>query len=235
MNAAVREDIFLPFLKRLSLLQAQDDDLVRFIVAGSSLVKLSRGETLCEKGVTPEGVYCLLSGKVKLAVLSFQGNERVVEIIEPGGTFGEPQLFHDEPSPVHAEALANSELVFLHKARVREAARRFPGFALSLLESMAARVHRMVEDVETCCLQNAAMRVSNFLVNHAVFDQGTLDGASVELPACKSVVASTLNLTPETFSRELHRLAGEGLVSVDRRTIHIHNLPGLKSAIAECH
>jgi CRP-like cAMP-binding protein len=50
----------------------------------------------------------------------------------------------------------------------------------------------------------------------------------VTLPACKAVVASSLHLSAETFSRELHRLAAEGLVTIDRRTIHLHDISALE-------
>jgi CRP-like cAMP-binding protein len=232
MNAAVREDVFLPCLEGLSLFENVGDELKRFIISGSTLVSHSRGEILCEKGGMPDGIHCLLSGKLKLALLSQQGNERVVEIIEPGGMYGEALVFHEQASLVYVQALANSKLVVLRKAYVREAVRRFPDFALAMLECMAARMHRLVQDVEVCCLQSAVMRVAGFLVEHATKCGSRLDARDVELPACKAVVASSLNLTPETFSRELHRLAGQGLISVERRNIRIHDIAGLRSLMA---
>jgi CRP-like cAMP-binding protein len=50
----------------------------------------------------------------------------------------------------------------------------------------------------------------------------------VVLPASKALVASTLNLTAETFSRELHELARRDLVQVDRRTLRIPSLRRLR-------
>ncbi len=51
--------------------------------------------------------------------------------------------------------------------------------------------------------------------------------AEVRLPAGKAIIASSLNLTPETFSRELHQLAGRGLIDVKKKTIRVHNLAAL--------
>ena len=36
-----------------------------------------------------------------------------------------------------------------------------------------------------------------------------------------------LNMSAETFSRELHRLQGQGLIEIDRRTIYLRDKPAL--------
>lgn len=170
---------------------------------------------------------------MKLAVLSLQGNERVVEIIVPGNTFGEALMFLDQPCPLYAEILANSELIFIKKQRILQAVRQFPDLALALLGSMSARLHKLVQDVEVCCLQSAGKRLAGYLVDQARNCNGSASSVQITLPASKAVVASTLNLTPETFSRELHHLAAEGLISVERSIIRIHDLTGLKSSLTK--
>jgi len=49
----------------------------------------------------------------------------------------------------------------------------------------------------------------------------------IQLPAPKSVIASTLNISAETFSRELHRLQDDGLIEINRRTIYVRDQKGL--------
>jgi CRP-like cAMP-binding protein len=67
------------------------------------------------------------------------------------------------------------------------------------------------------------------LVKESEGGDRTGDRAQVVLPVSKAVVASSLNLTPETFSRELHELARQGLIQVDRRTVHIPSLNQLRA------
>jgi CRP-like cAMP-binding protein len=43
----------------------------------------------------------------------------------------------------------------------------------------------------------------------------------------KATLASRLSLTPEYFSRVLHELEAAGLISVDKRDIHILDRRGL--------
>lgn len=45
--------------------------------------------------------------------------------------------------------------------------------------------------------------------------------AQIQLPASKHLIASRLNLTPESFSRILHLLTEAGLIRVEKKTILI--------------
>ena len=231
MNAAAREDIFLPCLRSLALFDGQEDELVRFLTAKSELVEAGKGDVICEKGNQPFGLFCVLLGSVKLAVISHHGNERVMEIAGPGDMFGEASMFLEQPFPAYAEALVKTQLVLFRRGVIMDAIRTYPEFAFRLLSGMSNRVLRLVRDVEICCLQPASDRVLSFLLDNATGCRGSRQRADVVLPAGKAVIASNLNLTPETFSRELHQLADRGLISVDRRTIRIHDLPALRGLL----
>lgn len=227
MNAAVREEILMPCMRSLALFKGQSDDLMRFLIAKSELIQVGKGGLICKKGSHPYGLYCVLEGKVKISVISHQGNERVLEIVQGGGMFGEASMIREEPCALYAQALDKSEVVFFRRGTVVEAVRRFPEFALGLLDGMSGRVLRLVRDVEVCCLQPAADRVVSFILDHARPNSDGGASAEVRLPAGKAIIASSLNLTPETFSRELHQLAGRGLIDVKKKTIRVHDLAAL--------
>ena len=229
MNAAVREESSMPCLKSLALFKGQSDDLVRYLSAKSELIHVCKGDLICKKGTHPYGLYCVLGGKVKISVISHQGNERVLEIVQGGGMFGEASMIREEPCALYAQALDKSQVVFFRRGMVLEAVQRFPEFALGLLDCMSDRMLRLVRDVEICCLQPAADRVVSFILDHALPDTDGGDTAEVRLPVGKAIIASSLNLTPETFSRELHQLAGRGLIDVEKKTIRVHDLAAMRS------
>ncbi len=62
------------------------------------------------------------------------------------------------------------------------------------------------------------------------YESGANLCAEVVLPAGKAVVASRLNLTPETFSRELRNLSRDGVISVERCTVLVHDTANLRAA-----
>ncbi|UMZ15257.1 winged helix-turn-helix domain-containing protein [Pseudomonas sp. MPFS] len=66
-------------------------------------------------------------------------------------------------------------------------------------------------------------RPGNVLILNVIFQDTEFDPGDgrVELQVSKRLVASKLGIQPETFSRTLHRLVDEGLISMQRRSIQI--------------
>jgi CRP/FNR family cyclic AMP-dependent transcriptional regulator len=57
--------------------------------AGKTILKLEKNQHVFEQGDVADTVFYIQKGKVKLTVLSEQGKEAVVGILEPGQFFGE--------------------------------------------------------------------------------------------------------------------------------------------------
>jgi CRP-like cAMP-binding protein len=230
MNHADREKTCLPLLEAAPTFAPIPNEALRWIAGGCYTRTARRGQVLCKKGEPLTGFFLLLGGRVKLSILSVDGAERVLDVVLPGSTFGEAAAFLDQPCPLHAEALMDSRLVFVDRSRVREAIARWPAVAHLMLGIVATRAQRLISDLEACCLHSAAQRVAGLLLRDAVSDPLQPDSARVSLPAAKTVIASSLNLSAETFSRELHALAHQGLIEVMRREIRIPSLLRLRGA-----
>jgi CRP-like cAMP-binding protein len=102
--------------------------------------------------------------------------------------------------------------------------------SFTLLQLLAKRNHRLIQDMEACCLHFGVERLTAYLLRHVELDNDAPDIGSVTPPAAKTVVASSLNLSAETFSRELHALAHQGFIEVTRREIRIPSLHRLRGA-----
>lgn len=229
MNDADRSSTYLPYLEEIPALAGLGEESLRHIAGGSLLRGLSRGQVLCEKGSHPAGFFCVLSGRIKLSAVTADGGERVLDLALPGRTFGQPAAVLDQPFPLLAQALSESQVLQVGRERIREAMGRWPAVAIAMLETVAQDCMRLIHDLEACCLLSAAERLVDFLLKEAERAPPHGDRAQVVLPVSKAVVASSLNLTPETFSRELHELARQGLIQVERRTVHIPSLSRLRA------
>lgn len=182
---------------------------------------LTKGELLFQRGDDAHGFYYVVSGQLKLAFSSAQGNEKVVEIIGPQQSFGEAVMFMDRPYPVFAEALTDMTLLHIGQSVVSELVDHEPGFARKLLAGMAIRLHNMVRDVETYSLRSSTQRVIGYLLQQVEIDDDK--PSQISLPTSKQVIASRLNLTPETLSRIFHDLTEAGLISVHGKRIELHD------------
>ncbi|MBN8441514.1 MAG: Crp/Fnr family transcriptional regulator [Thauera sp.] len=206
-------------LRRIPLFSELSDEDLERVLRYAREKRLARGEMLFQRGDLPHGFYFLVSGQVKLAFSSSQGTEKVVEILGPMQSFGEAVMFMNRPYPVFAEALSESVLLHVGQAVVTELIEKDSKFALKLLAGMSARMHGLVSDVETYSLRSSVQRVIGYLLQQADSDKP----CEFALPTSKQVIASRLNLTPETLSRIFHELAENGLITVHGKYISLHD------------
>ncbi len=182
----------------------------------------TKGEMVFMVGHACDAFHIVVSGQVKLFVVSPSGHEKVIELISPGQSFAEALVFLNRPYILSAQALVETTLVNVSKQGVYSAIAQDPQFAMHMLAGISRRLHGLIQDVEGYALQNGLQRLIGYLLrdvdaNHLP-DQTTL---TVALPANKSTIASRLSLTPEYFSRVLHDLEDKKLIAIDRREIRI--------------
>jgi len=215
-------------LSRLPLFLELSPEQLGHIAAGTREKRLAKGEMLFQKGDPPRGLFLVVFGQVKLAFPSSQGNEKVVSIIGPRQSFGEAVMFMDRPYPVFAESLTDALLLHISKATVFELLERDTTFARSMLAGLSLRLHTLVHDVESYSLRSSTQRVIGYLLQHCEMEDNRAGEKIVALPTSKQVIASRLNLTPETLSRVFHELAEAKLITVQGKRITIHDVQRLR-------
>ncbi len=207
-------------------------DLVR-IAAASQVREFGRGNILFHKGDPCTGFYLVLSGQIKLAFISAEGNQKVVDILRAGQSFGEAVMFMGKPYMVMAEAIGESRVLHIAKEAVFGELTRDPEFCFKLIAGLSQRLHHLISDVEAYSLQSGRERIIGYLLREEERDNDpTLSGpVTIRLPTHKGTIASRLNLTQEHFSRILHDLIAEGLVAVEGRLIHIPDIGRLRGSL----
>lgn len=214
-------------LVRLPLFQALTSEQITQVALNTRSKRLPKGEMLFQKGDIAHGFYVIVFGQVKLAFPSSNGNEKVVEIIGPKQSFGEAAMFAQRPYPVFAQALADTLLLHIARDVIFELLETDISFARHMLAGLAMRMHSLIQDVESYSLRSSAQRVIGYLLQHCPNEscKGSID---ITLPTSKQIIASRLNLTPETLSRILHDLAEAKLIKMQGKHISIGNLQRLR-------
>jgi CRP-like cAMP-binding protein len=225
-NSKIKTQAFLSSLPLFKELAAAEIDR---IAAGTTELHVPRGEILFNKGDPCVGFHLVIYGQIKLAFISPLGNEKVVEIVGPGFSFGEALMFMEKPYVVMAQALADSMLLHVSKEAVFDELERNPKLARKMLAGLSRRLHGLISDVEAYSLHTGTQRVIGYLLRQDESQAATSASYVVTLPTSKAVVASRLNLTPEHFSRILHDLTEAGLISVEGRSVTILDAAKLKA------
>lgn len=210
------------YLAMLPLFDALSPDELCEVAAGSTLRRLARGEVVFRAGDPCNEFFVIVTGQVKLFMLAPSGQEKVVEVMGAGQSFGEAIMFTDRPYFLNSQALADSLLLSVSKQAVIAEIVRDHRFALRMLGGMSRKMHGLVRDVETYALHSGRQRVIRYLLrDQALDDAETAASHTVSLPASKATISSRLSLTPEYFSRVLHELEAQGLIEIDGREIRI--------------
>ncbi len=195
----------------------------------SLYTQIKRGQRIIERADVPEGFYGIIEGQVKLYLLSCNGHERIIRIVGQGECFGADIMFDESPSPLYAEAMNGCKLAFFPRLAIMQTMLSRPSVSIHMIRAMSRQIQELTQDLENCCTRTAQQRIAHYLIKSTGDD---LSQAEITLPVSKSVVASTLNLSPETLSRELHELQHKELINISRKIIYLCDIPALR-AIAE--
>ncbi|MDR0457907.1 MAG: Crp/Fnr family transcriptional regulator [Burkholderiaceae bacterium] len=213
---------YLPLLPLFH--EVQPAELAR-LAQGARLRHLARGKDIFHVGDLCTEFHVVVSGQLKLFALSPQGQEKIIEIVGPGGSCAEALMFLQRPYIVNAQALVETALLSISRQAVIHEIECNREFCMRMLAGLSRRLHGLISDVQAYALQSGVQRVIGYLLRglpETEPDGGAPGKAiSVTLPVSKAAIASRLSMTPEYFSRVLHELESQGLIAVDRREITI--------------
>ena len=214
-------------LSKLPLFQELSAAQLRRLASGTHEKRLVKDEMLFKKGDESTGFYIVLYGQVKLAFASAQGAEKVVDIIGPRQSFGEAVMFLNRPFPVFAQTIGDALLLHISKVIVFDMLRDDVAFARTMLAGLSLRLHSLIRDVESYSLRSGTQRVLGYILQHCP-TRSDDNRVTITLETSKVILASLLNLTPETLSRIFAELGQSGLLTISGRNITIHDLQRLR-------
>lgn len=193
--------------------------------------KFARGDEIFHAGQACEGMHLVLDGQVKLFAKAPNGHEKVIEVVGAGGCVSEALMFSDVAHSVNASVLSDADILVVPKAVLLQEIEHDPALAMRMLTGLSRRLNGLMREIEAVTLHSGVQRVVDYLLRSPAAAQGhrASQHLTVSLPASKGTIASLLSVTPEHFSRILHDLQARGLISVDRRHIHILDAKGLAS------
>lgn len=193
------------------------------------MINLSDGEHLFEQGQHADRFYQVVSGQIKLFLISMEGSERVIEVMQEAQTFAEAVIFMEERCyPVNAESIGNTELLAFDSDTFLNILSESRDTCFHLLADMSKRLHQRLNEIDYLTLQNATFRLIHYLLQHIPANHENDDVVEVKLTTSKSIVASRLSIQPETFSRILKKLCKRELISVKGKVITLLDVEALR-------
>ena len=134
-----------------------------------AVVNFEKDEEVFSQGGPCDSIFYVLSGQIKLSVISEQGKEAVIAILDAGSFFGEQCLAGQSIRIATARAFAKSSLVRVekkHMMKVLSEKREFSDFFLSHLLTRTARYE---EDLIDQLFNSSEKRLARLLLLLANF------------------------------------------------------------------
>lgn len=215
----------------LPMFRKVDPKTVASIAEHASILNVPKNAFVFHRGDQCAGFFSVVSGKIKIIFLSPEGREHIARILGPGDAFAEAVMFLDKPCPANTQAIVDSKVLFIPKQVIHESIENNPKFARQLLAGISQRLHELVMELESLTVHSAKQRVVGYLVHLEESASGNQATEWIEFPVKKTLIARSLNLTPETLSRTLHELCKEGLIEMRGRSVHVNDMEKLRQLL----
>lgn len=200
-------------------------------------LRVPRGELVSLQHGRGRGIHVLSEGHVKILRFSAEGRVILLDLVEPGGIFGEPALglgrVLREGAPCYAEAIDNAVLHTIPVLTFERVLRQRPQLALGIASLLGERCSKLERRLEARVFERVPMRLGNQLLELAErygvpHDAGTL----LSIALNQQDLANLIGASREIVSLTLSELKRRGLVTSEGRRLVVRedNLRGVLAA-----
>lgn len=211
------------FLTRNFLFAASGSGLIAQLAHHSRWKSVRKGGAIYYPGDLAKELYIVATGLVKRVALSATGTERVIDLLHGGQCVGDVELFGEQCYNSIAMAVDDSLLVCLDGEEVRTAMGKCPQLCNRIVSLMAEKRFQLEGELMANALKSGMQRTLDYLRQQKRECVPYTEDIEIQLVASKQLIASRLGLTPETFSRTLRELSDLGVITVNGRSIRLHN------------
>src|SRR5215472_218564 len=187
---------------------------------------LKRGATLFAKDDPGTSLYGVISGTVKISVSSPEGRNAILNLIGPGGTFGEMSVLDGQPRSADATANTNCEIFVIDRRDFLPFVRSQPTLAMKFIELLCERVRRTSEQVEQVILQDLPGRLASALLG--LTEKGKLDPESRTIVITQQEISEMVGMTRESINKQLRAWAVRNWVRLEHGAIVVLDASALR-------
>jgi CRP/FNR family transcriptional regulator, cyclic AMP receptor protein len=178
---------------------------------GKMTLQCKKQQTLFVQGDTANAVFYIVTGLVKLTVVSPQGKEAVVAILENGDFIGEACLVGQEVYMTTATCLNPSTIVRISKPTMKRMLLNEPALSELVMSHLVTRNARIQEDLVDHLLNTAEKRLARMLLLLAHFEEESTPGRVIP-NITQETLAEMVGTTRSRVSFFLNRFKRLGFI-----------------------
>jgi CRP/FNR family cyclic AMP-dependent transcriptional regulator len=186
---------------------------------GRSILKFKKNDIIFSQGDTAESIFYVQKGTVKLSVVSSQGKEAVIAIMEPGQFFGEGCLNGDTLRVATSTSPGDTIVASITKPAMRIALRNGQ-FAEIFLKYVLNRNSRVERDLIDQLFNSSERRLARLLLLLAHFGK---EGSPqpIDVKMSQETLAEMIGTTRSRVSFFMNKFRKLGFISYNGK-IHVH-------------
>jgi len=205
-----------------ALLRSAPQEELSVLAAASRLRNFRRGQVVFSRDDPGDTLLVVVSGRVKVVLLSADGGELTLTVIAAGGLFGELSVADNGPRSTHAETLEESQLLFIPRDRVQDLCARVPSVAQALTASIAATLRRLTGEAGDLVFLDLPRRVAKVLLNQPRSDDGV-----IRLRTSQEELARQVGGTRQSVNAALRGFERRGWLELRDRTVVVRQAAAL--------
>jgi CRP/FNR family cyclic AMP-dependent transcriptional regulator len=188
---------------------------------GKKILKLQKNQHVFEQGGVADMVFYIQKGRVKLTVLSEQGKEAVVGILEPGQFFGEGCLNGHPLRIATTTAMDECVITSITKEAMIAALHDEPTFSELFMTYLLTRNSRVEEDLIDQLFNSSEKRLARLLLLLAHFGKEGIP-QPILADINQETLAEMIGTTRSRVSYFMNKFRKLGLISYNGK-IEVHN------------
>jgi len=208
-------------------------ELGELLKNSSRKVRLSKGAFLFQEGQEAKEMYILLAGKVQISKMNAEGKELTLRLCTHNDIVGELTLFTVDPRYLfNAKIVESGEAAAINLEDLERVLFNNSKLAYEYMKWMNDHIRKTITKFRDLVLNGKKGALYSTLIR-LCNSYGVLrpEGIYIDVSLTNQELANYCGTARESVSRMLGELRDEGVISVERKKIIVHNLSFLKTEI----
>jgi len=221
------------YLKQVPLFADLADEEVRELMPMARRRIFRAGEVIFHREDPGQVLYVIKEGKVKICLISPDGQEMTLTILGKGEYFGEFALLDGLPRSTDAIASERVECYTLQRTDFHNAIMKNPKIAIQAMEVLSKRLRNTNQMVEDLIFLDVYGRVAKKLVELADAHGAKAEdgGIRIEMRLTQQELASMVGASRESVNKVMGYFTDKNFISTDKHRITLHRIADLKRRI----
>jgi CRP-like cAMP-binding protein len=219
-------------LMRTEIFQSLQEAEIDVILDHASVRRVARGAPILRRGDPNKGMVIVMSGRVRISVVSEDGKEVALTVLGQGEVLGEMSLLDGEPSSADVTAQEDCALMIIERSHFLNLLRQNSGLCLHLMALLARRLRRANAVLEDIALLDLPTRLGRLLVKLAD-DYGVpvRTGTRIEVKLSQKDLGTLVGASREKVNKQLREWEEEGVLGKDSGRMVVMNPEALTQRV----